>query len=256
LGAPSGVGKEIGLFSVQGLKKYSGKNGETHIPNLVGEQYKSTFKIKSRLDGNGIFMIDSAYQQEEYMVPVVEEKKEAAKTDEKKEGDAKVDEPVVEEAPVEQKMKKTIRKFDLKVVAQTPGLSTSELTMLQQQEMEMESSDKLVVDTAEARNGLEEYVYETRSKLEMAWTEFIADDPRVEFTKTLTAMEDWLYTDEGENGTKSAYVDKLNSLKKTGTPVALRFREFELRPSSEKSFRDYVNHVILSANAEVCFARG
>jgi heat shock protein 4 len=251
LGAPAGVGKDIGLFSVQGLKKYSGKNGETHVPTLVGDQYKATFKIKSRLDGNGIFSIDSAYQQEEYMVPVVEEKKEVV-APEKKEGDVKEEAPVVVEEPaVEQKMKKTIRKMELKVVAQTPSLSASELTSLQQLEMEMESSDKLVVDTSEARNGLEEYVYETRSKLEMAWSEFIGDDLRVEFAKTLTAMEDWLYTDEGENATKSAYVDKLNSLKKTGGPVALRFRESELRPSSEKAFRDYVNHVIISVKAEV-----
>jgi hypothetical protein len=124
LGAPAGVGKDIGLFSVQGLKKHTGKNGETHLPTMVGEQYNATFKIKSRLDGNGIFSIDSAYQQEENMVPVVEEKKEVV---EKKEGE----EAAVEEPVAEAKMKKTIRKMELKVVAQTPSLSGSELAMLQ-----------------------------------------------------------------------------------------------------------------------------
>jgi heat shock protein 4 len=116
--------------------------------------------------------------------------------------------------------------------------------------MEMESSDKLVVDTAEARNGLEEYVYETRSKLEMAWPEYFVDDVSVEFMKNLSSMEEWLYTDEGKNATKSIYVDKLNGLKKVGEPVALRYRESEMRPSTEKAFRNCANSVLLSVKAD------
>lgn len=250
LGAPAGIGKNIGTFVIQGLKRHTSANGETHVPQSTTEPYKALFKIKTRLDGNGIFSIESAYQQEEFMVPVVEEKKpEEEKKDEKKE---EKEEAAKEETPVESepKTKKTIRKFELKVLPKTPSLLLSQLQQLQQLELEMEASDKLVIDTAEARNALEEYVYETRSKLEMAWSEFIADESRATFSKALNGIEEWLYTEEGESATKSVYVEHLNTLKKTGEPVAFRFRESENRPAAEKGFRDYVNHVIISVKSE------
>jgi heat shock protein 4 len=219
LGQPAGICKETELFLVQGLKRYAGKNGETNLPTLDGDQYKATFKIKSRLDGNRILRIDSAYQQEEYMVPVVEENEEAVAT-EKKEGDFKK-----EEAAVEQKMESIIRKIESKVSSPIPSLSASEMNSIRQ----FEGGDKLDLDTSEARNELKEYVYGTRSNLEMEWSEFIDKDLRVEFKETLTAMEVWLYTDEGENAIKTAYVEKLNSLKRMSGSVALRYKAMILR---------------------------
>lgn len=248
LGAPAGVGKNIGSFSIQGLKPYTAKDGETHTPAMAGDKIKATFKLKTRLDGNGVISIESAVQLDEVMVPVpVEEKKPA----EKKEGEgAAAEETPAEDAPAETKMKKAMRKTELKVVSNTTSLSPEELMKFQQLELEMDSSDRLVIDTAEARNALEEYVYETRSKLEMAWTEYVSDDSKVEFSKALQAMEDWLYTEEGEEATKSVYKDQLATLKKTGAPIALRCREGEMRPNAEKGFREYVNHVVLSVKSE------
>lgn len=97
--------------------------------------------------------------------------------------------------------------------------------MSQAAEAEMNATDRLVIDTADRRNALEEYVYETRSKLEMAWSEYADDVNREKFMSALTEMENWLYTEEGESATKSMFIEKAEFLRKIGDPIAFRARE-------------------------------
>ncbi len=49
-GAPKGVGKHIGQWTISGLKKPVDKEGETRL----GDASKATVKVKARLDGNCI----------------------------------------------------------------------------------------------------------------------------------------------------------------------------------------------------------
>jgi len=209
------------------------------------------FKEKA-YDSQPLYSIDSASQIEEQVVPVEEEKK-----DEKKEEEAKTDgatpmetddsTPPATPAPGA-KTKKVIKKHDLIVVPDTYTASAELLKKWTDEEGQLHAADRLVIDTAERRNALEEYVYETRSKLEMAWTEFVTDADRSTFLKALNAMEDWLYG-EGEEETKSTYIAKLAELKKTGDPIARRYRENDEIPVAEKQFRDYVNSVIVNVSA-------
>jgi heat shock protein 4 len=97
------------------------------------------------------------------------------------------------------KTKKIVRKYELTVVSTFDGTSKEELVNAQAAEAEMNATDRLVIDTADKRNALEEYVYETRSKLEMAWSDFADDSSRTNFMAALTEMENWLYTEEGKS---------------------------------------------------------
>jgi heat shock protein 4 len=87
---------------------------------------------------------------------------------------------------------------------------------------------------------LEEYIYEARDKIDGQWASFMPAGDKDGFRSQLTAAEDWLYSEEGEDATKSAYVEKLDSLKKVGDPVAFRFRETEERPRALKAIRESV----------------
>lgn len=185
--------------------------------------------------------------------PPVEEAKPVEETKDKeglkKDGSTEsmdIDSAAKESTPAPEKTKKVTRKYELIISSVTASLSTAKLQEFKAQELEMESSDKLVIDTAEKRNELEEYVYETRSKLEMAWSEYITDTDREIFMKALSDMESWLYTEEGDEATKSIYGEKLNSLKKIGSPVYFRAREAENRSISEKAAKDYINSILLS----------
>jgi heat shock protein 4 len=251
-GLAEGCGYEIGTWTINGIQKLASMELEDHN--------KATIKIKTKLDGDGILSIEAASQLEELTVPVEEVKKVEKEDSISDSGHAtpmemdekSPDEEKVESAATEAsiKTKKVIKKHDLSIVTATLGAPADVITTWLAAEGEMQATDRLVIDTADRRNALEEYVYDTRSKLEMAWSEFMPDAARAEFLKELNAMEDWLYN-EGEDATKSLYVEKLTGLKKVGDPVAYRYLEREERPFTEKKFKEYVNSVVLKCDSGV-----
>lgn len=65
------------------------------------------------------------------------------------------------------KTKKVTRKYDLTITPNLRAPTSTQIQTFQQLELEMQASDRLVIDTAEKRNALEEYVYDVRGKLEV-----------------------------------------------------------------------------------------
>lgn len=97
-------------------------------------------------------------------------------------------------------------------------------------------ADRQEKERADARNALEEYVYELRGKLssdELA--PFVLDSDRDQLVRQLDDMENWLY-EEGEDCVRQIYQDKLSELKAKGEPIQLRRVEFELRPTVIEDF--------------------
>lgn len=64
----------------------------------------------------------------------------------------------------------------------------------------MQAQDRQEKERADARNALEEYVYELRGKLSEgeALHDFVAEDDRARLVSLLDSLEQWLY-DEGED---------------------------------------------------------
>ena len=62
--------------------------------------------------------------------------------------------------------------------------------------------------------------------------------------------EDWLYTEEGEDATKSAYVARIDALKKLGDPIMIRWREAEERPRASSQLRETINLYMQQATSE------
>ena len=73
--------------------------------------------------------------------------------------------------------------------------------------------DKKEKERSEAKNLVEEYVYDVRDKLSNEYEQFITEESRASFLQVLDETESWLYSDEAEDQMKSVYVDRLNSLK-------------------------------------------
>jgi heat shock protein 4 len=248
-GLAAGCGYEIGTWTINGIQKLSSME--------LADENKATIKIKTKLDGDGILSIEAASQLEELTVPAEEVKKEESISDsghatpmemDEKSPDEENTESTAPEASI--KTKKVIKKHDLSIVTSVLGAPANVVASWMAAEGEMQATDRLVIDTADRRNALEEYVYDTRSKLDMAWSEFMPDAARAEFLQALNAMEEWLYG-EGEDATKSLYVEKLSDLKKVGDPVAYRYLEREERPLAEKKFKEYVNSVVLKCQSGV-----
>jgi len=66
----------------------------------------------------------------------------------------------------------------------------------------------------------------------------------------LQEAEDWLYSEEGEDATKSAYVSKLDALKALGDPITNRWRESEERSRSVSQLRETINRYMTDARSE------
>lgn len=92
----------------------------------------------------------------------------------------------------------------------------------------MKYQDQLEQEKADARNAVEEYVYNMRDRL-YGLAEYITEQDKAAFGEQLSKTEDWLY-DEGEDQPKKVYVEKLVALRKSGDPVVLREKEFRERP--------------------------
>ena len=72
--------------------------------------------------------------------------------------------------------------------------------------------DRLEQARADAKNSVEEYVYNMKNDLLDKYEQFVTEQDREKFEAILDDAENWLY-DEGEEQSKKVYQDKLASLK-------------------------------------------
>uniref|UniRef100_A0A1D1Y0R5 Heat shock protein Hsp88 n=1 Tax=Anthurium amnicola TaxID=1678845 RepID=A0A1D1Y0R5_9ARAE len=256
---PTGINSWIGRFSIKEV-----------VPTDSDDL--SIVKVKARLNVHGVLSVESAYIAEEV---IKEEKEEPPKAEEpskaeeppKSEESQKSEEPPKSgdpqpmetddksqesqpkpPSPVTKKVKKLVKKKDLPLVPGTSSLDKSIITQLKEVEGQMIATDKLVADTETQKNALEEYVYDMRGKLDTMYQEFINPADKDKFIDLLNNTENWLY-DEGEDATKSIYIEKLDELKKYGNPIVERYRESEERPRAEKLLRENIQHFILNATS-------
>ena len=99
------------------------------------------------------------------------------------------------------------------------------------------------------KNALEEYVYDTRGKLDDRYAPFVQSAEKEKLLVALQEAEDWLYSEEGEDATKSAYVAKLDALKALGDPITNRWRESEERSRSVSQLRETINRYMTDATS-------
>jgi heat shock protein 4 len=77
-----------------------------------------------------------------------------------------------------------------------------------------------------------------RDKVDSRYAQYITSSEKETLLSLLSSAEDWLYSEEGEDATKSAYVERLNGSKAKGDPVVLRYKESEDRPKAAASLRE------------------
>lgn len=152
------------------------------------------------------------------------------------------------------KKKKTLVKtIDLPIDTFTYGYSQTELNNYTEQECKMVSQDKMEKERIDARNGLEEYLYDLRGKLSGgSLTSFVAENECTSILRQLDDLENWLY-EEGEDCNRQVYVDKLNVLKTSSDPIHNRFTEHEER---RVVIEDFTRSLIRARKAVEMFQSG
>uniref|UniRef100_A0A3P9KI78 Heat shock protein 4 like n=1 Tax=Oryzias latipes TaxID=8090 RepID=A0A3P9KI78_ORYLA len=218
----------IGCFSVQNV-----------VPQPDGDSSK--VKVKVRVNIHGIFSVSSA--------SLIEKQKGEGE-------DMQIDsEPMVQnEGRAEEqvswsfllltagesqdptaggsKPKVKVKSLDLPIMSSNiRQLDTEVLANFVESERQMISQDKLVKEVNDAKNAVEEYVYELREKLCGVYQKYINEEDSNRLTLMLEDTENWLYED-GEDQPKHVYEEKLDALKRLGQPIQERHIEHEDRPKA------------------------
>ncbi|KEI36739.1 uncharacterized protein L969DRAFT_54524 [Mixia osmundae IAM 14324] len=196
---PGSTDPFIARYTISGVK-----------PTANGDH--ALVKLKARLNLHGIVTMDAATLHEE----------------------------IEGETPAEPAQPKKVKKVNKKPLTGTLVASQLDLKLLEdlrEKEGEMFQSDKLVSETEDRKNALEEYIYDARDKIEGAWASYMKSADKDVLREKLTKAEDWLYSEEGEDATKSAYVGKLDELKVVGDPAAFKLKQQQDRPAAERQLR-------------------
>merc|ERR1712146_648769 len=139
-------------------------------------------------------------------------KEEGSKEGEKQENEGgkdgeKVEEPITETpAPA----KKRIKKIGVNVMKNVHAYSKEEINGFIEAEANMAQQDRIIQETADARNALESYIYEMRDKISDygVYKEFASEAEKEKINKDLEEAENWVY-DEGFDCAKSIYEQRL-----------------------------------------------
>ncbi|XP_068571811.1 heat shock 70 kDa protein 4a [Cebidichthys violaceus] len=229
------------------------------VPQASGESSK--VKVKVRVNVHGMFSVSSASLIEVMKTAEGEEAIETdqpAKEEENKmhvdqedhkhqSGDNADNKSEVEEMettedakqakkndqpPQAKKPKVKTKTVELPIENSLHGqLSDDVLNMSVENEGKMIMQDKLEKERNDAKNYVEEYVYDMRDKLHGVLEKFVNEADRDTFSLKLEDTENWLYED-GEDQQKQVYIDKLAELKKLGQPICERYMEAEERPKA------------------------
>uniref|UniRef100_A0A672GJB2 Heat shock 70 kDa protein 4-like n=1 Tax=Salarias fasciatus TaxID=181472 RepID=A0A672GJB2_SALFA len=201
------------------------------VPQASGDSAK--VKVKVRVNIHGVFSVSSASlvevikssEEEEPMETDQTAKEETSTEDAKQE--KKNDQP-----PQAKKPKVKTKTVELPVENKLHWqLSSEELNMFVENEGQMIMQDKLEKERNDAKNNVEEYVYDMRDKLHGVLEKFVNEADRDSFSLKLEDTENWLYED-GEDQQKQVYIDKLAELKSMGQPIHERYLEAEERPKA------------------------
>ena len=101
----------------------------------------------------------------------------------------------------------------------------------------------------ERKNALEEFIYDTRSRLDERYKAYVQEAEKGKIMAALQEAEDWLYSEEGEDATKSVYVGKLDGLHALADPVINRFKEAEQRTRVVSELRETINNYMNQATS-------
>eukprot|EP01026_Neomeris_dumetosa_P018796 TRINITY_DN1741_c0_g1_i4.p1 TRINITY_DN1741_c0_g1~~TRINITY_DN1741_c0_g1_i4.p1 ORF type:complete len:857 (-),score=177.71 TRINITY_DN1741_c0_g1_i4:190-2739(-) len=112
------------------------------------------------------------------------------------------------------------------------GMDENVFNHLLEHEGYMRASDRQHIETSEARNEFEAYIYNLRNGLQGKLREFAKESDCSQLIQELDKWENWLY-EEGEDEQKSVYVDKLKMLQQKGEPIMFRSSEFQSREKAK-----------------------
>lgn len=215
-----------GIFSVSSASLIEvQKSDETEEPMETEQANDKDGENKMQTDQDEQVAQGDGQKEAEEKTP--RENEEMDTTTEEGKGEKKSDQPPQAKKP---KVKTKVIELPIENSPQWQ-LADDMLNLFVENEGKMIMQDKLEKERNDAKNYVEEYVYEMRDKLHGMLEKFVSESDRDALSLRLEDTENWLYED-GEDQSKQVYIDKLADLKKLGQPIQERYTEAEQRPKA------------------------
>ncbi|XP_055626484.1 heat shock 70 kDa protein 4L isoform X2 [Toxorhynchites rutilus septentrionalis] len=227
----------IGSFCIKDIK-----------PSANGDAQE--VKIKVRINQNGIILVSNATmvekkESEEPVTPPATANGEQQSNASQGEEAPKTGEPM--DIQEDKKKKITSKSTELTIEGKTHGFANTDLANYHELEMKMIANDLQEKERVDARNALEEFVYEVRGKIQEGGelSSYIEPDDASKICLQLEDIESWLYED-GENCERNVYKDKLSGLHKQTDPIRARCDEYS---GQEQAFTELGHTIQLTYKA-------
>lgn len=216
--------------------------GMTDNSNAAEYLQKSPIKLRVRVDQNGLILISSASISYEKLEVKNEPMEQSGTENEKMDTDSPTEstpEAGNDQQNADELKRKTKPKLATLDLTITPSVIVGKFPKeVVQKYLEFESNlilaDKNWKEKTDAKNALEEFIYEWRDRLESgSYDPFINSSDKFKFQEQLSENESWLYKQEEEEllHSKSVYDERTNKMKNAFADAVLtRKREFENRP--------------------------
>lgn len=139
--------------------------------------------------------------------------------------------------PTQQTKKLKTKQIDLKYDETLcfGAFNESQVETARAAELEMRARDRYLRDRSDALNSLESYVYDMRNNLSEyggPLKEFVLTEHRERLLEELENLENWIYSEEASNASKSVFTEKLAAVKSKGDVIVQRKFEWETRPEA------------------------
>ncbi|KAH8270458.1 hypothetical protein KR018_010243 [Drosophila ironensis] len=140
------------------------------------------------------------------------------------------------------KKKKSSKATELTLEVATHGFSPLDLGNYTQQEAKMIGNDQKETERIDAKNALEEFVYDMRNKLQGGPLErFVVEAEREAIVGQLNDLENWLYED-GEDCERETYTNRLQALHAKTDPIKHRANDYELCPAAFEDLKASISN--------------
>lgn len=208
------------LEEISHLKNNNIRTYSVIIPKINTEKFE--FVMNFSIDNNGIPSIDKATINEFTFEDVVENVDVKSKD---KEDKSKMD--IDSEAVTKKVKKEKAICCVVNLVEQVFGLNREVLEYTIDRENKQEKDDIDLKNVHAKRNEIEQFIYNTRNKLDDHLKPYIHNNEKTTLEKLMNDLENWFYSDDPNVENMKILEEKSNDLNKLGQTVYARLHGWE-----------------------------
>ena len=192
------------------------------------------------VDTNGIPSIDKATLNEIWYEEAPADKKEEKKEENKMDVDQEVKQIKRERAVM----------VSLNLVEQNFGLNRNSFDFALQRERQQEKDDIDLKIAHTKRNEIEQFIYNTRQKLDDVLKDYITAEEKPVLLKSMEEMENWFYSEDESVENMEILTSKSHDLDTLGKKIYSRFTEWEKATEGMSKLLYVINQADNKSNEE------